>query len=318
MSAQSGAPGRWACLSLFAIALGLSSCVAPQGPPQKVSSAVVDRARDLAATPADWAAACGDWDDWDQRAPAFRVFGNTYHVGTCGISALLVAGPEGHVLIDTGTRQGSVGVLENIRNLGFAPENVVAVLTSHEHFDHVGGLWWVNRNTGARVVTSPKAAPVLASGQASPDDPQSGRNPPMRAIPADLIDTVTPGHPVTLAGMAFTPIASPGHTSGALSWQWESCEGSDCRTIVFADSLTPVSRDDYRFADHPAYLRAYRDSIARIAALECDILLTPHPSASRMRDKALAGEFASEPKCGRYAQTVLGQLQTRLTGEARE
>ena len=44
-----------------------------------------------------------------------------------------------------------------------------------------------------------------------------------------------------------------------------------CRTIVYADSLSAVSRDDYKFSAHPAYLAAYRASIAKVAASRCEI-----------------------------------------------
>src|SRR5688572_1031185 len=133
--------GRWLGLPL-ACAMA-SGCVAPQPPPPAPSAAAMVEARALAAEPAEWAAQCGDWDEWDKPAPAFRVHGDTYHVGTCGITAVLVAGPQGDVLLDTGTRNGSSSVLANIRNLGFYQENLRAILTSHEHYDHVGGVFWV-------------------------------------------------------------------------------------------------------------------------------------------------------------------------------
>src|SRR5512134_3108012 len=49
-----------------------------------------------------WAEACGDTPptDFDRPAPPVRIHGNTYLVGTCGVSAILVTGDEGHVLID--------------------------------------------------------------------------------------------------------------------------------------------------------------------------------------------------------------------------
>ena len=86
----------------------------------------------------------------------------------------------------------------------------------------------------------------------------------------------------------LTAVATPGHTPGALTWHWGSCDGGVCRQIVYADSLTPVSRDNYRFSDHPAYVAAFRASIAKIAALDCDILITPHPSASDMPERLAA------------------------------
>lgn len=67
-----------------------------------------------------------------------------------------------------------------------------------------------------------------------------------------------------------------------MSWSWQSCDSAGiCKTIVYADSLSPVSHDDYKFSDHPEYVQSYRDGIARIADLECDILLTPHPRTAK-------------------------------------
>ena len=93
------------------------------------------------------------------------------------------------------------------------------------------------------------------------------------------------GGEVRFGNLLLTAMTTPGHTPGALSWRWESCDGGVCRTMVYADSLTPISRDDYRFSDHPDYLAAYRASIAKIAEGRCEILLTPHPSASAMKER---------------------------------
>ena len=48
-----------------------------------------------------WAATCKDWDEWDKPAPPVRIHGNTYLVGTCGISAILVAGGDSSRLTAT-------------------------------------------------------------------------------------------------------------------------------------------------------------------------------------------------------------------------
>jgi metallo-beta-lactamase class B len=296
--------------------LALSACVAPQPPAPRASAAVLDAVRTNAGDGSAWAQGCTDWDEWDKRAQPFHIYGDTYHVGTCGISALLVAGADGHVLIDSGTRNGARVVLSNIRTLGFQPENLRAVLTSHEHFDHVGGLWWVRQNSAARVYTSPQALHVIISGKADPADPQFGMHAPMHEMPHAAVSAVTPGEPIEIAGLRFTPIATPGHTPGALTWQWEECEGAECRTIVYADSLSSVSADSYRFSDHPEYVHAYREGISRLAALDCDILLTPHPSASHMRDKLLAGDLEGNMGCAAYAADRLARLEERLALEA--
>ena len=119
-----------------------------------------------------------------------------------------------------------------------------------------------------------------------------------------------------LGNLKLTPIATPGHTPGALTWQWESCEGDVCKTIVYADSLSPVSRDDYKFSDHPDYLAEFRAGIARLRALDCDILLTPHPSHSDMIARAATGTFEGGVTCAEYADSKTEALDERLAREA--
>ena len=82
--------------------------------------------------------------------------------------------------------------------------------------------------------------------------------------------------------LLLTAIATPGHTPGALSWHWGSCDSGVCLRMVYADSLTPIGGAAYRFSDHPDYVAAYRAGLKKLADTECDILMTPHPSASNM------------------------------------
>jgi len=263
---------------------------------------------------AAWAARCTDEDPWDRPGPPFHVYGNTWYVGTCGITALLVTGEDGHVLIDGGTEGGAALIAANVKALGFALSDIKLLLASHEHHDHVGGTAELQRLTGARLLSSAEAAPVLASGKADPADPQFAI---ADTFPAARVDGImTPGEPVRLGSLALTPIAQPGHTLGALSWHWQSCEGAICRTIVYADSLTPISADGYRFTDAPALVAGMRAGLDRLAALPCDLLLTPHPMASRMKQRLQAGELAGAGQCRAYAEMKRRSLDERLAREA--
>ncbi|MCL6742013.1 subclass B3 metallo-beta-lactamase [Sphingomonas sp. RB56-2] len=262
-----------------------------------------------------WAANCKDWDEWDKPAPPVRIHGNTYLVGTCGISAILIAGEDGHVLIDGGTERGADLIAENIRQLGFKLKDIKYLLMSHEHLDHVGGMARLQQLTGATLVTSRAAETVMNSGAASADDPQAGEHPPFRA--ASVGRVVGDGSDVLIGNIRVFAMTTPGHTPGALSWRWESCDGGVCRTIVYADSLTPVSRDDYKFSAHPESLEAFRASIAKIAASPCEILLTPHPSSSAMRDRMIGKAPLFDPDgCKNYAAKLSKNLDERLAKEA--
>ncbi len=96
-----------------------------------------------------YAAMCKDWDDYEKPAPPVRIHGNTYLVGTCGISSILITGTQGDILIDGGTEADADLIAANIRRLGFALRDVKILLHSHEHYDHVGGLAKLQRVTGA-------------------------------------------------------------------------------------------------------------------------------------------------------------------------
>jgi metallo-beta-lactamase class B len=260
-----------------------------------------------------FAARCKDWDEWDKPAPPVRIHGNTYLVGTCGIASILVTGTDGHILIDGGTQTGAEAIARNIERLGFRLQDVKILLHSHEHFDHVGGIGRLQQLTGAQLIASPNAAAVFETGVAGPGDPQAGMHPPFPTARVDRV--IRHGETVRLGNLMLTAIETKGHTHGALSWHWGSCDGGICRRIVYADSLSPVSREGYLFSDHPGALEAFRRSIERIRALECDILLTPHPSASGMVDRLGRASMENSDGCRDYAADVGRRLDERLAKE---
>lgn len=125
-------------------------------------------------SPTAWVENCADWDEWNKPGPPFRIFANSYYVGTCGITAILITGEEGHVPIEGGTEAGADSIAKNIEVLGFSLDDVKLLLHSHEHFDHVAGLAKLQELSGAQLLASPQAAPVLRTGIAASDDPQAG------------------------------------------------------------------------------------------------------------------------------------------------
>jgi metallo-beta-lactamase class B len=299
--------------SIFALALAGQQITIPLGPTPRQ----IERPRaPIEESGPQWAAACGDSTDWDRPAPPVRIHGNTYLVGTCGISSILIVGDEGNVLIDGGTEAGADLIAANIHALGFKLKDIRYLLMSHEHFDHVGGIAKLQKLTGATLVTSAPAEKVLNSGIPGVDDPQAGMHKPFAA--ANVGRVIADGGDVRLGNIRLFAMATPGHTPGALSWRWESCDGGVCRTIVYADSLSPISRDDYKFGDHPTYLAAYRDSLAKIAASRCEILLTPHPSASDMKERMIGKAKLFDPDgCKAYAASLTKRLDERVAKEAK-
>ncbi|KAF1711746.1 subclass B3 metallo-beta-lactamase [Pseudoxanthomonas sacheonensis] len=277
-------------------------------------------ASDKIAAPPTSTKVCADDADWSDPSAPLRVYGNTWYVGTCGIGALLVTSPQGHILIDGATSQAGAQILANIRSLGFRPEDVRAILSTHEHSDHAGGLAGLQRATGAPVLARAPAVETLKRGASDRSDPQLLELTPFPAVAN--VKSIADDEIVAVGPLALQAIATPGHTAGGTSWTWRSCEGDDCRQIVYADSLTAISDDTYRFSDddaHPGYLAAFRETLARVDALPCDILITPHPSASGLWSRI--GPGANQPladtgACRAYAQKATARLDKRLADEA--
>jgi metallo-beta-lactamase class B len=273
-------------------------------------------AKPTVAPRADLAAACAGKDGWNDPAPSVRVHGTTYDVGTCGITVLLVTSRKGHVLIDVGTAEATPLITANIKALGFKLRDIKWIVNSHEHVDHAGGLAAMKRLTGAKVAARKPAVAMLIRGETDKDDPQSGTIDDFPPVKIDRV--IAEGEQIVVGPLALTAYATPGHTQGGTSWSWRSCEGAACLTILYADSLSAVSRADYRFGEHPALVATFRATFAKVAALPCDLLVTQHPSASNLFDR-LAGKapLADPNACRTYAAGAATRLDQRLAMEKR-
>src|SRR4029450_7778098 len=49
-------------------------------------------------------------DEWNKPREPFKVFGNTYFVGTDGLSAILIVGDAGLILLDGGLEQSGAAL----------------------------------------------------------------------------------------------------------------------------------------------------------------------------------------------------------------
>ena len=80
------------------------------------------------------------------------------------------------------------------------------------------------------------------------------------------------GEVLRLGPIAITAIATPGTPWAGPAGVGKSCEGKKCQSIVFADSISAVSADDYRFSDHPALIAVFRSTLTgsrHLDAISC-------------------------------------------------
>ena len=294
-------------LLLLPIAALLSVSASPL--PQVAQPSAEMAARFTTAAMVD---ACGDNDGWTDPAPPAHIYGNTWYVGTCGITALLVTTPQGHILIDAGMPDAAPLVAANIEKLGLSLKDVRWIVGSHEHFDHAGGIPELKRRSGARLAATPVWAKVMASGKPAAEDPQylSLLERPIPAVKTDRV--LRGGTALAFGGAVLRPTMTPAHSPGSTSWTWQACEGGQCRTITYADSASTISSDTYNFAQHPKRVKEVRSGLQSIGKLDCGILITPHPSASALFERMKTGLAPDKAACPAYARSAEERFAKRL------
>jgi len=262
--------------------------------------------------------------DWEGTQDPFQLYGNSYYVGTAGLSSVLITSPAGHILIDGASPKAAVQIAAHIRQLGFKLEDIRYILTSHEHFDHVGGIAELQRLSGATVLTSAAAKPVLETGKTDKGDPQFGNDMP-DMTPLAPVRALRDGETVELGPVSIKAHYTPGHTKGGVSWTWMAYENGRPMNMVYADSLTAITGPGFRYSSNTVYPNAKADlerSIARVAALPCDILVTAHPDASGLLEKQAKQKelgnaaFVNPGACVSYADAGRRRLAQTLAQEA--
>lgn len=204
---------------------------------------------------------------WNRPAAPFRIIGNVYYVGTDGLSAYLLTGPKGHVLIDGGLPESAPLIAANIHKLGFRLRDVRYLLINHTHFDHAGGLAELKRRTGARLVATQGERADLAAGMTV------GR-PELGSFPRVAVDRiVADGDKVVVGPIVLTALATPGHTRGGVSWIAQTAG----KRVLFATSLTVAGQRLVGDASYPQAAEDFRATFARLRGVRADVFLNFHP-----------------------------------------
>lgn len=160
-------------------------------------------------------------------------------------------GTNGYVVRASGTASEAVvvdpgGDAAELRlELGRLGAHCVAILVTHTHYDHIGGVADLAEGTGAPVHISEVEARVLAA----PDDFYPGQA--IRPWEAEV--TLAGDETLELAGMTFETTFVPGHSPGHLAFHSDGALFSG--DVLFAGS---VGRTDLPFTDWDTLVASIR------------------------------------------------------------
>ncbi len=199
----------------------------------------------------------------------FRIAGNVYYVGANNIASILVATPEGHILIDTGTHKMAAVVFPNIVALGYSPADIEVMLISHAHYDHMETMETIRRLTGATVAALEAEVPSLVSGH------DFGRNETWGHEPIEVGRVLQSGDEIHLGGSTVKVIWTPGHTPGTATYFIDTEEDGQTYQVVYGGPPAPVTGDP-KYDTRPAdVFSAY----AALREMDPDIRINGHPQA---------------------------------------
>jgi glyoxylase-like metal-dependent hydrolase (beta-lactamase superfamily II) len=169
------------------------------------------------------------------------------------------------VLIDAGAGESVPALLENIESLGLGPKSLAAVVATHCHIDHIGGIPELRERTGCQVIAHGLDARPMAKG----DPVKTAANWYNRGFPPTPVDIEL--HEVREV-LKFEKgeilcLHTPGHTPGSISIILDR----DGKRVLFGQDIHGPFSDSFG-SDIPTW----RKSMGILLGLKADILCEGH------------------------------------------
>lgn len=151
-------------------------------------------------------------------------------------------------------------IFQAMKNNGF---EVVAILLTHGHFDHIWGCSRLRQLTSAPVYAYEGEEEVLLSSDLNVS---AGAG---RACTVKANTLLKDGEEVTIEGMTFKLIATPGHTQGSCCYYFEEANMLISGDTLFEES---VGRTDLPTGSMSTLVRSVKD---KLFELPDDVVVYP-------------------------------------------
>ena len=211
-------------------------------------------------------------------AEPFRIAGNLYYVGANDLTAFLITGPEGDVLIGGGYATTAPLIVASISQLGFDIANVKVLVNSNPHGDNAGGLAELQKASGAKLWISEGDADIVAAGGAG--DAFLGPFSfitylPFLRYPAPHIDhRFKDGATIRVGPIELTPHITSGPSAGCTSWSFPVRDDDRALLVVYACSLEAPPA--LSLGEYPDIRADFERSFRTLRSLPADIWVTSH------------------------------------------
>jgi metallo-beta-lactamase class B len=221
--------------------------------------------------------------------PPLRIVGNLYYVGTYDLGVYLIATKEGNILVNTGINDSAPMIKANIEKLGFKYEDIKILLATHGHWDHVGAMAQIKRETGARMMMHEGDVGLVESGGGQDYRYPEGRGTIYEPVKVDRV--LKEGDRVRLGETELTVIHHPGHTKGSTSFTFATQDAGKKYNVLIVNmgSINP-GVNVVHMPMFPQITESYLATLARQKKLEPQVWVSSHAPQFDMHKKYTPGD----------------------------
>jgi metallo-beta-lactamase class B len=225
--------------------------------------------------------------DWVKPFQPFRIAGNLYYVGTYDLASYFIATSKGNILINTGLASSAEQIKNNIALLGFKFNDIKILLITHAHFDHVGAIAAIKKQTGAKLMVDAADADVLRSGGKT--DYELGKyGVTFQPVKPDKL--LHDGDTVKLGDMQIVMLHHPGHTKGSCSFLFTvKDEDRSYRVLIANMPSIIVDRPFAAITGYPTIEQDYAYTFRKMKNIHFDIWVAAHASQVGLHKKHQPG-----------------------------
>ncbi|MEI7736123.1 MAG: subclass B3 metallo-beta-lactamase [Ferruginibacter sp.] len=226
--------------------------------------------------------------EWAQPYQPFRIAGNLYYVGTYDLACYFITTPQGNILINTGLKSSAKQIKQNIKTLGFKYKDIKILLTTQAHYDHLGAMAAIKKQTGAQMMVDEKDAAVMQDGGSS-DYALGGHGSTFSPITPDRL--LINGDTITLGNMQLQMLHHPGHTKGSCSFLFTVTDEKQSYRVLIANMPSIVTESAFTaIPSYPEIAADYAYTLAALKSLKFDLWLSSHASQFDLHIKHYPGD----------------------------
>jgi len=245
--------------------------------------------------------------------PITEIFDGFYFTGTISVGQYVMKTPDGgYILFDTMNNAADVHniTIPQLQAAGIDPSKLRAIVVTHGHGDHDGGV------AELQVLSHP-ATTVAGSADYNPNKPGSTQSANVYTATQTVDSTNLAPVQLTVSGMTFTAMATPGHTPGTTSFILPvTYKGEQHKIAYLGGSAFPGTA-----AGALQYMRSAEAMYGQVKAQGADASINSHTFEDKSIDRihaiqAQGGIAASDPEIQGTAKIQLGFATLRTCSAA--